>query len=163
MEMHSRQRSDAALKRREGRALLSDPAGVLAVVGDTGAGFLCPCWVYPISRPSCWEGPWNCPRQKQFLEKETHGAKWPNLPAVPGEVHRRGTPVIFLSFFFWSNPHPLILIEKYLKLVPEKNSNELCNGHMLSHQILMFTLSDATQKTEAWDCAGNDPSYAAGF
>lgn len=62
-----------------------------------------------------------------------------------------------------NNPHPLILIEKYLKTFPDKNSNELCNGHMLSLQILMFTSSDVTQKIEAWDCAGNDPRHTAGF
>lgn len=66
-------------------------------------------------------------------------------------------------FLFLSNPHPLLLIEKYLKIVVEKNSNELCNGHMLSHQILMFTVSDVMQKIEGWDCAGNDPSSAEGF
>ena len=51
----------------------------------------------------------------------------------------------------------------YLKIVPEKNSNELCNGHMLSNQILVFTLSDVMQKIEAWDCAGNHPNDTAGF
>lgn len=68
----------------------------------------------------------------------------------------------YLSLFL-NNFHPLLLIEKYLKIVAEKNSNELCNGHMLSHQILVFTLSDVMQKIEGWDCAGNDPSSAVGF
>lgn len=72
-------------------------------------------------------------------------------------------PLFSYLFLFLNNSHSLLLIEKYLKIVVEKNSNELCNGHMLSHQILMFTSSDVMQKIEGWDCAGNDPSSAVGF
>lgn len=64
--------------------------------------------------------------------------EWPNLPAVPGEAHISENCPLF--FFPWITlTHQFQFKYTYLKVIPEKNANELCNGHMLSHQILLFT------------------------
>lgn len=60
--------------------VVSGLTGVLAaVLSKKGAGFLFCCWIYTIPLPSCHEGLWNWPGQKQLFKNRTHTAKWPDL------------------------------------------------------------------------------------